>query len=127
MLFKLGLNIDTPMLSLFMKGMFNEVPPSMDDRMPKWDVNIVLKFLLSSEFCPPEEASFVRLELKTFFLIQIGAGRRAQEICNLSLDYKRHRDRVTLLWPAWFKAKNHNEEHAPASPSIKRMSHFVKH
>ena len=90
-------------------------------------MNVVLKYLLSKEFCPPEKASFFRLEQKTFFLTQLGAGRRAQEICNLSLEYKRHRDRVTLLWPAWFKAKNHNEEHAPNSPSIKRMSHFVKH
>ena len=32
-----------------------------------------------------------------------------------------------LLWPKEFKAKNHNMEHTPASPSIKKMSHFVKH
>ena len=64
-------------------------PPFLDDRMPEWDVNQVLRWLLSKEFCPPEEASFLRLEQKTFFLIMIGAGRRAHEICNLSLDYKR--------------------------------------
>ena len=127
LLFKLGLNIDAPILDMFMRGMFNEVPPDKDDRMPKWDVNIVLKFLLSKEFCPPEKASFFRLEQKTFFLTQLGAGRRCHEICNLSVDYRRYKDRVTLLWPDWFKAKNHNVEHAPSSPSIKRMSHFVKH
>ena len=63
---------------------------------------------------------------RLFFLIQIGAGRRAQEICNLSLDYKRRGDRVLLLWPACFKAKNHTEGHSPSHPSIKKMSHFVR-
>ena len=33
---------------------------------------------------------------------------------------------VLLYWPHDFRAKNHNEEHAPAPPSIKRMSHYVK-
>ena len=34
-LFKLGLNLEAPFLNLFMKGVFKEVPPSVDDRMPK--------------------------------------------------------------------------------------------
>ena len=97
LLFKLGLNLDAPILNLYMKGLFNEVPPSLDDRMPEWDVNLVLRWLLSKEFCPPEEASFLRLEQKTFFLIMIGAGRRAHEICNLSLDYKRKGDSPPVL------------------------------
>ena len=33
---------------------------------------------------------------------------------------------VLLFWPASFKAKNHNEEHSPSCPSIKKMSHFVR-
>ena len=33
--FKLGLNLEAPFLNLFMKGVFKEVPPSVDDRMPK--------------------------------------------------------------------------------------------
>ena len=99
LLFKLGLNLDAPILNLYMKGLFNEIPPSVEDRMPEWDVNQVLRWLLSKEFCPPEEASFIRVEQKTFFLIMIGAGRRAHEICNLSLDFKRKGDQVLLQWP----------------------------
>ena len=33
---------------------------------------------------------------------------------------------VFLQWPETFRAKNHNMEHTPASPSIRKMSHFVK-
>ena len=60
--------METPLLRMYMRGMFNVVPPSLDDRMPKWDVNVVLKFLLSKDFCPPESATFIRLEQKFFFL-----------------------------------------------------------
>ena len=126
LLFKLGLNMETPLLRMYMRGMFNVVPPSLDDRMPKWDVNVVLKFLLSKDFCPPESATFIRLEQKFFFLSLIGTGRRIHEICNLSLKYKRKGERVLLYWPRSFRAKNHNEEHSPSCPSIRRMSHFVK-
>ena len=36
-------------------------------------------------------------------------------------------DRVLLFWPPYFRAKNHNEEHSPACPSIKKMSHYVRY
>ena len=74
-------------------------PPSVDGRMPKWDVNLVLKWLLSKEFCPPESASFVRLEQKTFFLFLIGTSRRIHEICSLSLRYRRVGDSSFVLAP----------------------------
>ena len=126
LLFKLGLNMESQMIKSFMRGMFRMIPPSLDDRMPEWDVNIVLKWLLSKEFCPPEKAPFIRLEQKLFFLFLIGTSRRLHEICNLSLDYKRILDRVLLYWVPHFRAKNHNEDHSPAPPSIKRMTHYVK-
>ena len=72
LLFKLGLNLDSPILTIYMKGLFNEVPPSVEDRMPRWDVNKVLRWLTSKEFCPPEKASVFRIEQKSFFLILIG-------------------------------------------------------
>ena len=43
LLFKLGVNMETPPLRLFMRGMFKVVPPSLDDRMPKWDVNLIFR------------------------------------------------------------------------------------
>ena len=93
---------------------------------PKWDVNIVLKGLLSKEFCPPESDSFVRLDQKTFLLSLIGTSRRAHEICNLSLGYRRVGDRVLLFWPPSFRAKIHNEEHSPSCTSIRKMFHLVR-
>merc|ERR1711888_397961 len=105
-----------------MGGMFNTIPPSMDDRMPTWDINIVLRFLLTDEFCPPESASFLRLEQKTFFLFLLATSRRLHEICSLSIRFFEIGDRVLLYWPHGFRAKNHNEDHAPAPPSIKKMS-----
>ena len=127
LLFKLGLNLDSPILDLYMKGLFNVVPPSVEDRMPLWDVNQVLRWLTSKEFCPPEKARFFRMEQKAFFLILIGSARRLHEICNLSRRFVRKGDSVILLWPEDFKAKNHNMDHAPASPSIRKMSHFIRH
>ena len=44
LLFKLGLNMESHLIRSFMRGMFNTIPPSLDDKMPKWDVNIVLRF-----------------------------------------------------------------------------------
>ena len=126
LLFKLGLNLDSPMLDLFMRGLFYEVPPSQDDRMPEWDVNQVLSWLTSKEFCPPEKASFFRIEQKAFFLMLIGSARRAHEICNLNQKFVRKGNRVFLQWPENFKAKNHTMDHTPASPSIRKMSHFVR-
>ena len=126
LLFKLGINLDSPILTIYMKGLFNEVPPSVEDRMPRWDVNKVLRWLTSKEFCPPEKASFFRIEQKSFFLILIGSARRIHEICNLSRRFVRKGDSVFLLWPEDFKAKNHTMDHAPGNPSIRKMSHFIR-
>ena len=89
-------------------------------------LTLSLEFLFAKEFCPPESASFLRLEQKTFFLFLIGTSRRLHEICSLSLRFMDIGDRVLLYWPHDVRAKNHNEEHAPAPPSMKRMSHYVK-
>ena len=84
LLFTLGLNMESQLIKSYMKGMFNTIPPSKDDRMPIWDINVVLRFLLTDIFCPPESASFHRLEQKTFFLFLLGTSRRLHEICSLS-------------------------------------------
>ena len=77
LLFKLGLNLDAPILNLFMKGLFYEIPPSVEDRMPEGDVIQVLKWLCSKEFCPPEKANFFRIEQKTFFFDSIRLGQKS--------------------------------------------------
>ena len=105
LLCKLGLNLDAPILKLFMKGLFYEIPPSVEDIMPEWVVNQVLKWLCSKEFCPPEKANFFRIEQKTFFLILLGSARRAHEICNLSQRFVRKGDRVFLQWPEELKLR----------------------
>ena len=38
----------------------------------------------------------------------------------------REKGTVLLFWPTSFRAKNHNEEHTPSCPSIRKMSHFVR-
>ena len=119
--------MESQLIKSYMRGLFNKIPPPKDDRMPMWDINVVLRFLLTNIFCPPESASFHRLEQKTFFLFLLGTSRRLHEICSLSIRFIVIEDRDLLYWPHGFRAKNHNEEHAPASPTIKRMSHFVKH
>ena len=126
LLFTLGLNMESQLIKSYMKGLFNKIPPSKDDRMPIWDINVVLRFLLTDIFCPPESASFHRLEQKTFFLFLLGTSRRLHEICSLSIRFFEIEDRVLLYWLYGFRAKNHNEEHAPAPPSIKKMSHYWK-
>ena len=124
LLFKLGLNIDTPLVYHYMKGLWAIIPPLAPSRMPKWDLNCLLIWLSSSEFFPPDKCNFYRLSQKTFFLMMLSSGRRLHEICALTKGFKEEGDLVKLFWPRWFRAKNHSLDHQPLDPSIRKLSHF---
>ena len=124
LLFKLGLNIDTPLVYHYMKGLWAIIPPLAPSRMPKWNLNCLLIWLSSSEFYPPDKCNFYRLSQKTFFLMMLSSGRRLHEICALTKSFKEEGDVVKLFWPRWFRAKNHSLDHQPLDPSIRKLSHF---
>ena len=127
LLFKLGIDIDTPLVYQYMRGLWSFlVPPVKPDRMPRWDINQLLIWLASSEFYPPESCNFYRLTQKVFLLILLASGRRVHEICALSRNFKIEGDKVRLLWPRWFRAKNHSVDHHPSDPSIRKLSHFLE-
>ena len=49
LLFKLGINIDTPLVYHYMRGLWAIIVPSVKtDRMPKWDFNQLLLWWASS-------------------------------------------------------------------------------
>ena len=125
-IFKLGLNIDSPLVFHYMKGLWAIIPPLAPSRMPKWDLNCLLIWLSTSEFYPPDKCNFYRLSQKTFFLILLSSGRRIHEICSLSKNFKEEGDVITLFWPRWFRAKNHSLDHKPLDPSIRKLSHFIE-
>ena len=68
----------------FMKGAFNFNPPQKTREMPKWSLNILLRFLRGSQFEPLELASPERLIQKAVALLLLSSGRRKSELANLS-------------------------------------------
>ena len=97
MLFKLGIDIDTPMVYHYMRGLGAFlVPPVSPDRKPKWDINQLLIWLASSEFYPPDKCS-LQAYTETILLILLASGRRVLEICALSRIFKIEGDKVRLF------------------------------
>ena len=85
--------------------------------VPKWDVLVVLSYLMSERFEPLKAAHIKQLTYKTCFLILLASGRRASEVCNLSGlsgDIQKERNGAFVLkFLPEFLAKNQT----PGSPS----------
>ena len=92
---------------------------SLNPRLPKWDLNLLLEWFTSEEFWPPESCRWYRLLQKTFVLTLFSSGKHILEIATLSLNYKRIRkeDVVILLWPERFAFKSHKVGFIPTDPS----------
>ena len=77
-------NIDVKCLTsdLFLRGAYNFRPPVKAKPMPKWSLNMLLRFLSGPLFEPLDSASHLRLTQKTLCLL--ATGRRISEITNLS-------------------------------------------
>ena len=65
-------NVDLDVLDItsrFMRGTFNFDPPDRAAEMPRWSLNVLLKYLRSSHFEPLEFATPVKLTQKLIALI----------------------------------------------------------
>ena len=66
LLYGLEVDMDTPLMSEFMRGVFGFKPKPKSSRLPKWDLNLLLEWFTSEEFWPPESCRWYRLLQKTF-------------------------------------------------------------
>ena len=90
--------------------------------MPRWSLNLLLKFLKGNCFEPLELANLTRLTQKALFLILLASGRRKGEFANLSREFFRLDDSsLELVWVPGFLPKHHTPDFQPASPSISRL------
>ncbi len=85
--------------------------PATKSQFPKWDLALVLKYLLRAPFKPLCAASLLNLTKKTVFLLAFAPGARRSELDSLDLDETLMPDggRSVYLRPTKdFIAKNHN-------------------
>ena len=121
LLYRFGLEINTPESDAFMKGLYNANPPIRCAPMPVWSLNDLLKYLRLFPFEPLEEAPWRFLTQKTLVLLLLATGRRIGEVANLSLESVVIGDRITLKWLPSFRPKHDTEDFRPDHPSISTL------
>ncbi|XP_060549247.1 uncharacterized protein LOC132712297 [Pantherophis guttatus] len=98
-----------PIITTFLRGATNLRPPTVH-RFPTWNLNKVLKALMSPPFEPLRSVSLRFLSLKVAFLVAITSSRRISELAALSVRSDLcifHADRVVLrLDPAFVPKVN---------------------
>ena len=120
LLVSLDIDINTVLSALFMRGVFNTIPPVRQAPMPAWSLNSLLSFLNSNYFEPLEKVDLFHLSLKTLCLILLATGRRIGEIAHLSRDsFSLAREsKIHLQWVPGFTAKYESARFTPTFPSI---------
>ena len=124
LLFALDLDVNAVCSDLFMRGVFNYVPPVVAKSMPSWNLNSLLNFLLCPVFEPLESADYKRLTQKTLCLILLASGRRISEVANISRTSLElpSLSSLSLRWVPGFLPKTHSPSHQPSCPSIGYLS-----
>lgn len=101
-------------LSNLIRSFDLELPPH-DHSVPKWDISVVLKYLLKPPFEPLASASRESITLKTVFLVALATAKRVSELQAISAAVT-HSDRwksMTLTFARDFVAKTQR----PSDPS----------
>ena len=124
LLFALRLEVNTTASDLFLRGVFNFVPPVRARSMPSWSLNSLLSFLLGPPFEPLESASFFRLVQKTLCLLLLASGRRIGDICHLSRSARplSSGKGLSLSWVTGYVPKVRTPLFAASPPSVRRMT-----
>ena len=80
--------------------------PAKNPRIVNWNLDVVLKFLVSDRFEPLEQCSLLNLTKKTFILLALALSKRVSELQALSrsVGFCREGALVSLAWD--FRAKN---------------------
>ena len=100
--------------SVFLRNLLKNMDrqrPRYKELGPKWNLALVLAYIISPLFEPLIKASLWHLTLKTVFLLKLASGRRRNELHALSCDEKCYHFRadgglVTLITKLGFLAKN---------------------
>ena len=123
LLFAFHVDVNSVASDLFLRGVFNYVPPVRAKVMPRWSLNVLLEFLLSPVFEPLESAPFSRLLQKALCLILLASGRRIGDICFLSRTARPLPSGLglSLSWVPGYVPKFLSPLFQAASPSIRRL------
>merc|ERR1712055_403562 len=117
-LYAANLDINCPLMELFMRGLFNTNPPKKAKEMPLWSLNGLLTFLDTAKFEPLEKVDYEFLLQKTLFLLLLSSGRRIGEITALSdtSNFNREDSRLYLEWLPTFNPKHNSPTFRPSPP-----------
>ena len=127
LLFAFHIEVNNVASDLFLRGIFNFVPPVKARPMPRWSLDLLLGFLQGPPFEPLCLAPFFRLVQKALCLLLLASGRRIGDICYLSrLAHPLPSGRgLTLSWVAGYVPKYCTPSFAAGPPSILRMTSGV--
>ena len=127
LLFALRIEVNGVASDLFLRGIFNYVPPVRARRMPCWSLDVLLSFLLTPPFEPLESAPFFRLVQKALCLILLASGRRIGDVCFLSRSARPlpYGQGLSLSWVPGYVPKVRTPSFAVDSPSIRRLTSAV--
>lgn len=117
-------NVDitnSPELTALIRSMANEVPPKQQ-KLPKWDLSLVLQTLIEQPYEPLEEASLKFLTHKTVFLIALASAKRVSEIQALAGKYSHKQD---WSWVAFDYAKDFLAKNEIPDSTRKRVRTFL--
>ena len=127
LLFMFHIDVNCVASDLFLRGVFNYVPPVRARVMPCWSLDALLGFLLGPPFEPLESAPFLRVLQKALCLILLASGRRIGDICFLSRSARPLPSGLglSLSWVPGYFPKVHTPLFPATPPSIRRMTSGV--
>ena len=127
LLFAFRIDVNCVASDLFLRGVFNYVPPVRAKVMPLWSLDVLLGFLLGPPFEPLESALFLRVLQKALCLILLASGRRIGDVCFLSRSSRSLPSGLglSLSWVSGYFPKYHTPLFPANPPSIRRMSSGV--
>lgn len=100
-----------------------ETSKNKSPRPPSWNLDVVLKFLMSSKFEPPRSASFRDLTRKSLFLFALASAKRVSELQALEGSVGFKKDSAICSFQPLFLAKNENPSKPwPRSFEVKGLS-----
>ena len=123
LLFAFNVEVNCVASDLFLRGVFNYLPPVKSKQMPRWSLNSLLQYLRCPLFEPIESCTFRRLSQKTLCLLLLASGRRIGDIANLSRGPlpAASGDLFPLRWVPGYVPKNHTPAFMTPPPSICRL------
>ncbi|XP_064100768.1 uncharacterized protein LOC135211385 [Macrobrachium nipponense] len=103
-----------------------ETTKKVSNLTPSWNLDVVLLFLRSSRFEPPQSASFRDLTMKSLFLMALALAKRVSELQALEGSVGFKGDSVICSFLPSFLAKNENPSTPwPRSFEVKGLSSLV--